>query len=85
MHAIEAALKKARNTGTPFSFPVDKQLEEQLRRMTLATPEELAAMKPFNSHASPKKSTTGPPPKPRKGGSRRRSRGRGRKTRSNRG
>jgi hypothetical protein len=84
MHAIEAALKKARNTGTPFSFAEgDALLRKQLEHMTLATPEELAAMKPFNSHASPKKRTTGPPPKPRKGGSR--TRGRGRKTRSNRG
>jgi|LauGreDrversion2_3_1035106.scaffolds.fasta_scaffold448307_1 hypothetical protein len=76
MHPIEAALKKARNTGTPFSFPVDKQLEEQLKNMTLATPEELAAMKRAahtNSHSTPKK-----------GGSRRKGR-KGRKTRSNRG
>ena len=81
---MEAALKKARNTGTPFSFAEgDALLRKQLEHMTLATPEELAAMKPFNSHASPKKRTTGPPPKPRKGGSRK---GRkGRKTRSNRG
>jgi hypothetical protein len=76
MHPIEAALQEAQRTGKPFSFPPDKQLEEQLKRMTLATPEELAAMKRAahtNSHSTPKK-----------GGRRRRGRSH-RRSRKNRG
>ena len=78
MHPIEAALKKARDTGKPFSFPPDALLAKQLESMTLATPEELAAMKRAahtNSHSTPKK-----------GGRRSRGRSRGRsRSRKNRG
>ena len=80
------AIQAARNTGMPFSFAgVDALLNERLKHVTLATPEERARLEPYNPHKSPQKSKAGPPPKPRKGGSRRRGNRKGRKTRSNRG
>ena len=76
--AIEVALKKARNTGAVFTFPT-------LTVNPFASAEEKARLEPYNPHKSPQKSKAGPPPKPRKGGSRRRKGGKGRKTRNNRG